>query len=320
MPDPNNGQLISTAWENYVGTKPVDQLFPEFWMLEYFTEKNGGLTTLDGGRTINTPVSYAVNPNFRSLTQNETIDTSRVDFIDEAEYDWTIHGGSVVYDEMELFKASGKSAKLDLLAAKVENGINSHKQDLSTALMAATTGNNVSGLQTLVPVTATSGSPGGISKSTYSWWRSYSVSGAKTSTDFDNLRARLKTAFNTCSVGFGGAHPTVVATTQTVYEGYEGLLTPNERFTSKASGDAGFKNGTLKFKGIDMGFDTGILAGAAYLLNPSGIKLAVGKGHWMKMGKEIESINQFTKVKKFHSFLQLYLTEPRRLGVIHSIT
>jgi len=320
MADPNNGQLISTAWENYVGTKPVDQLFPEFWMFKYFTEKNGGLKTLDGGRTINTPVSYAVNPNFRAITQNETVDTSRVDFIDEAEYEWTIHAGSVVYDEMELFKASGKSAKLDLLAAKVENGIQSHKQDLSTALMAATTGNNVSGIQTLIPTTATSGSPGGISKNTYTWWRSYSVSGAQTTTAFDNLRARMKTAFNSTSVGFGGNHPKAIATTQTVFEGFEGLLTPNERFNDKSSGDAGFKNGTLKFKGVDIGYDGGILSGAMYFLNPDGIKLAVGKGHWMKMSKEIEAINQFTKVKKFHSFLQLYLTEPRLLGVIHSIT
>ena len=320
MPDPNNGQLISTAWENYVSDKAVDQLFPEFFMFKYFTEKNGGLKTLDGGRSIVTQVSYAVNPNFRSITQNETVDTSRVDFIDEAEYDWTIHAGSVVYDEMELFKASGKSAKLDLLAAKVENGIQSHKQDLTTALLGATSGNNVSGIQTLIPTTATSGSPGGISKSTYSWWRSYSVSGAQTTTAFDNLRARMRTAVNTTSIGFGGDAPTLAATTQTVFEGYEGLLTPNERFTDKSSGDAGFKNGTLKFKGIDVGYDASILAGAMYFLSPRGIKLAVGKGHWMKMGKEIESINQFTKVKKFHSFVQLYLTEPRRLGVIHSIT
>lgn len=320
MPDPNNGQLIATAWENYVTGKAVDQLFPEFWMLKYLTEKNGGLKTIDGGRTINAQVSYAVNPNFASITQNDVVPTSRVDFIDEAEYDWTIHAGSVVWDEMELFKASGKGAKLDLLAAKVENAVMSHKQDISTALMGATSGNNVSGLQTLIPTTATSGSPGGISKNTYSWWRSYSVSGAQTAAAFDNLRARMRTAFNTTSVGFGGNHPKVIATTQTVFEGYEQGLVANERFTDKSSGDGGFKNGTLKFKGVDIGYDTGILSGAMYFLNPEGIKLAVGKGHWMKMSQEIESINQFTKVKKVHSFVQLYLTQPRLLGVIHSIT
>jgi hypothetical protein len=320
MPDPNNGQLISTAFENVISNKAVDQYFTEFFMLKYLTEKNGGLKYVDGGRSITTNVSYAVNPNFRSITQNETVDTSRVDFIDEAEYDWTIHAGSVVWDEMELFKASGKSAKLDLLQAKIENAVASHKEDISTALVAATTGNNVSGLQTLIPDTATSGSPGGISKSTYSWWRCKSNSGANSGTAFNTLRAKLTLTFNECSKGFGGNHPKFIAMGQTPFEGYESLLTVNERFNDKSSGDGGFKNGTLKFKGVDIGYDSRIASTRAYLLNPDGIKLAVGKGHWMKMGKEIESINQFTSVKKFHSFIQLILTEPRLLGVVHSIS
>ena len=320
MADINNGQLIATAFENVVSTKPVDQYFDEFFMLKYLTEKNGGLKTVDGGRNIVTSVAYAVNPNFRSITQNETVDTSRVDFIDEAEYDWTIHAGSVVWDEMEVFKASGQSAKLDLLEAKIKNAIDSHKEDISLALVASTSGNNVSGLQTLIPDTATSGSPGGISKTTYSWWRSNSSSGALSVTSGDTLRARMRTTFNACSKGFGGNHPKFIAAGQTPFEIYESLLTPNERFNDKSSGDAGFANGTLKFKNVDIGYDERIAATRMYFLNPDGIKLAVGKGHWMKMGKEIESINGFTKVKKFHSFLQLYLVEPRLLGVIHSIT
>ena len=320
MADVNNGQLVATAFENVVTNSPIDQYFDGFWLFNYFTEKNGGLKHIDGGRNIVVSVEYAVNPNFRSITQNETVDTSRVDFLDEAEFDWTIHAGSVVWDEMELFKASGQSAKLDLLEAKIKNGINSHKEDLSLALVASTSGNNVSGLQTLVPDTATSGSPGGISKTTYSWWRSNSVSGALSATAFDTLRARMRSTYNNCSQGFSGNHPKVIVSGQTPFEGYESLLTPNERFNDKSSGDAGFKNGTLKFKGVDIGYDDRIASTRMYMLNPDGIKLAVGKGHWMKMGKEIESINQFTKVRKVHSFVQLYLTQPRLLGVIHTIS
>jgi hypothetical protein len=320
MADINNGQLISTAFENVVSNQPVDQYFDEFWMLKYFTEKNGGLKYIDGGRNIVTSVAYAVNPNFRSITQNETVDTSRVDFIDEAEYDWTIHAGSVVYDDMELFKASGKSAKLDLLEAKIKNALDSHKEDLSTCLVGTTSGNNVNGLTSLIPETATSGSPGNISKTTYSWWRSTSSSGALSSTSGDTLRARMRTMYNACSKGFGGNHPKVIAGGLTGFEIYESLLTANERVHDKSSGDAGFSNGTLKFKKVDIGYDERITTNKMFFLNPDGIKLAVGKGHWMKMGKEIESINQFTKVKKFQSFLQLYLVEPRLLGVIHSIS
>jgi hypothetical protein len=320
MADINNGQLISTAFENVVTSAPIDQFFTDSWIFKYFTEKNGGLKYIDGGRNIVASVSYAANPNFRSITQNETVDTSRVDFIDEAEYEWTIHAGSVVWDEMELFKASGKSAKLDLLEAKMKNAIASHTEDIATALVAATSGNNVNGLQTLIPDTTTSGSPGNISKSTYSWWRSPAASGANTGTAFNRLRPVMTTIYNTCGLGFAGKHPTVFVSGQTPFEGYESLLVANERFMNKKDGNGGFADGTLKFKAADIGYDTRVASTRMYALNPEGIKLAVGKGHWMKIGKEIESINQFTKVKKFHSFLQMYLEQPRLLGVITGIS
>jgi hypothetical protein len=320
MPNPQYGQLVASAFENVATKKPIDQIFVDFWFFRYFTEKSGGLKTMDGGRNVEFSVEYAVNPNFRSVTDQETLDTSRVDFIDAATYEWKIHAGTVVYDEMELFKASGDSAKLDLLAAKIQNAINSHKEDISDSIVAATSGNNVSGLQTLIPDTATSGSPGGISKTTYSWWRSTSASGAQTSTAFDNLRARMRTTYNACSKGYNGNHPKVGVSGLAPFAGYESLLVANERFTSKDQGDGGFKNGTLKFKGMDLGYDERVADTRMYFLNPDGLKLVVGKGHWMKMGKDIEAINQFSYVRKFHSFLQLCVTEPRLLGVIHSIS
>lgn len=319
MANPQYGQLVASTFEKVITSKPIDQLFDEFWFFKYMTEKNGGLKTIDGGREIEVSVEYAVNPNFRSVTDNETLDTSRVDFLDAATYDWKIHAGTVVWDEMEMFKASGDSKKLDLLAAKIDNAIKSHKEDISDALVGATSGNNVSGLQTLVPDTATSGSPGGISKSTYSWWRCNSADGGKTTTAFDNLRSAMRSMYNDCSQGMNGNHPTVIASGLTPFEGYEGLLIANERFTSKDKGEGGFKNGTLKFKGTDIGYDERLLDDNMYFLNPDGLKLCVGKNHWMKMGKDIEAINQFSYVRKFHSFLQLILTQPRLLGVLYDI-
>lgn len=319
MANPQYGQLIATAFENVVTSKPIEQIFEEFWLFNHLTKKNGGLVTLDGGRNIEFTLSYAANPTFRSITQNETLDTSSTDFIDAATYEWKFHAGTVRWDEAELFKASGESAKYDLLAAKVSNAVNSHKEDLSTALVAATSGNNVSGLQTLIPDTNTSGSPGGISKSTYSWWRSTSQAGTQTSTAFDNLRSSYRTAYNGASTGYSGKHPTVMVSGLAPFAGYEQILVANERITDKKDGDAGFKNAALKYKGATYGYDERIGA-RCYFLNPDGIKLAVGKGHWMKMGKDIESINSLSYVRKFHSFLQMCVVEPRLLAVVHTIS
>jgi len=323
MADPQWGQRVASSFENVITSKPIDQLFKEFWLFNYFTKKNGGMLTLDGGRNIEVTLDYKVNPNFTSTSESETLTVSGVDTVDAATFTWKAHTGSITWNEMELFQCSGESAKYDYLANKITNAVNSHKDDISDALVADGTGNSskdMNGLQLLVADSPSSGTPGGINRATYTWWRNQAVSGAQTSTAFDNLRARMRSQYNDCSKGFNGNHPKVIASGLDAFQGYESLLVANERFTSKDNGDGGFKNGTLKFKGADIGYDEKISDARMYLLNPDGLKLVVGKGHYMKMGKEIESINQLSFVRKFHTFLQLVLKEPRLLGVIHSIS
>lgn len=324
MAVPQYGQAVASAFENVITSKPVDQIFDEHWLFQHFTKGNGGLKYLDGGRNIEVTLDYLVNPSFKSYSDMETLDTNRVDTVDAATFEWKEHGGTIVWSEIELFKNSGESAKYDYLANKVDNAIKSHKENISLALVGDGTGNsskNINGLQNLIPDTATNYSPGGISRTTYSWWRANSTSGANGGgSAFVNLRASLRTIYNDCSQGFGGNHPKLVVFGPAAYEGYESILVANERIMTKDSGDAGFKNGTLTFKGAKTGYDERISDARAYFLNPDGIKLVVGKGHFMKMGKEIESINQLSFVRKFHTICQLIVTQPRLLGVVHSIS
>lgn len=322
MADPQYGQFVASTWERVITPKPVDQIFEDFWVFNYFTKKNGGLIELDGGRRIDVTLDYLVNPSFKSVSDMEQLDTTRVDTVDAASFDWREHAGAVVWSERELFMCSGEGAKFDLLANKIANAVNSHKEDISLALVGNGTGNsgkNINGLQNLIADSPGSGSPGGISRTDFSWWRNQQMSGAKTSTAFDNLRGQMRNIYNACSKGYSGNHPKVVVSGLAPFAGYEGLLIANERFTDKKSGDGGFKNTTLKFKGADIGYDERIDNGRMYFLNPDGLKLVVGKGHFLKQGKEIESINSNTHVKKFHSYLQFVLKEPRILGVLTAI-
>lgn len=323
MANPNVGKAVASAWETLITNKPVDQVFDDFWLFKHFTKENGGLITRDGGRQIAVSVDYQKNPNFKSYSDMEVLDTNRVDTVDEAQFDWKEHGGAIVWSEIELFKNSGDSAKFDYLANLVENAKNSHKEDIALAMVSNGTGNsgkNINGLKNLIPDTATDGSPGGISRTTYSWWRANATSGAQSASDFDNLRAAYREMYNACSKGYSGNHPKTLVSGLGAFEGYESILVANERFTSKNEGDAGFKNAALKFKGATYGYDERIADDDAYFLNPDGLKVVVGKGHFMKMGKDIEAINQFSFVRKFHTFMQMVTVEPRLLGVVHSIS
>jgi hypothetical protein len=63
--------------------------------------------------------------------------------------------------------------------------------------------------------------------------RNQQTSGAQTTTAFDNLRAAMRSIYNLCSNGITDQHPSFGVTTRTVFEGFEGLLLANERFTDK---------------------------------------------------------------------------------------
>jgi hypothetical protein len=326
MPAPNVGQIVAATWAKLVTDKPEDQVFSDRWLFDRLTTKNGGLRKVDGGSPIEISLQYATNTTFRSMADMETVDVQRIDVFDAAQFDWREHAGSITYSDIQEFKSSGDGQKFDLIAALIENGIESHKNDLSAAMYLDGTGNdskNILGLQALVADSPSSGIVGTINRGTFSFWRNVQVSGAKTTTAFDNLRARMRTAYNTVSLGVAGSHPTFGVTDQTVFEGYESLLTANERYDTddkKNGGDAGFNGEKLKFKGMLLSYDPACTGSRLYMLNEKYIHLMVASNCFMKLGKEQEPINQFIKVRKVHTIAQMVVRQPRRLAVITSIT
>ena len=319
MAAPNVGELIASTWPRLVTDKPEDQVFGDRWLFDQFTTKNGGLKKLDGGSPIEVSVEYATNTTFRSYADMETLDIQRIDVFDAAQYEWKEHSGTITYSLIEEFKNSGEGRKFDRIAGRLENAISSHKDDISTAMYGTVASNskNINGLQDLVPDDPTTGTVGLINRATFTFWRSKQITDGGAS--FSTLRANMRTMYNNCSKGMAGEHPTVIVTDQTSFEGYESLLTANERFTDKTSGDAGYKNEALKFKGAKIGYDEDCGAGRMYFLNPKFIYVCVAKGVWVSLSKELEPVNQNARVRKVLSFLQFITKQPRRTGVITSI-
>jgi hypothetical protein len=319
MAAPNIGQLVAASYNRVVTDKPEDQIFSDRWLFDQFTTKNGGLKKVDGGNEIEVTIQYTTNTTFRSYSDMETIDVQRIDVFDAAQFSWKEHSGSITYSILQEFKNGGDTRKFELIAGLIENGVESHKNDISTALFGTVSSNskNINGLQDLVADDPTTGTVGNINRATFTFWRSNQITDGGAS--FSTLRANMRTMYNNCSNGMGGDHPTVIVTDQTVFEGYEGLLTTTERFTDKSSGDAGFKNEVLKFKGAKIAYDENTGASRMYFLNPKFIHLYVAKGIFMKLGKELEPVNQHSRTRKIHTIAQFVVRQSRRLGVITSI-
>jgi hypothetical protein len=322
MPTVNAGQRVAANWETVVKTKPEDQIHDDYWLLNQLSHGEG-FVGKSGGDYIVCPIEYALNGTVASYSDLDTISTTRYDVFDRYEAQWKEYAGTYAISDLESDRNAGEGQVFDLRSAKLENLKNSIRSTFNADLFGAGTANSskvFTGLQALVAVSPSSGTVQGVDRGSYSFARNQQVTGTLTTSAFDNLRASMRSAYNQASNGISSDHPSFGVTTRTVFEGFEGLLLANERFDSKESGDGGFKNEVLKYKGMKLSFDNDCLSGAMYLLNPKFLKLVYKSGAWMKAQPVQRPVNQTADFVVIRTMANLFTTNPRRLAVISAIT
>jgi hypothetical protein len=322
MPDPNVGQRVAANWEAVVGTKPEDNIHDDYWLFNQLS-KGDGFLGRSGGDFVATPLEYALNTSVAAYSDTDTISTTRVDVFDRAQFEWKEIAGTAIMSDIEADRNKGEGQVFALLPAKLESLRNSMRGEINRQMFSngtGTGGKEIGGLQYLISATPAVGIVGAINRANFAFWRNQQAAGTSTTTAFDNLRAVMRSIYNLCSNGIGDAHPSAIVTTRTVFEGFEGLLLANERFTSKDEGDGGFKNEVLKFKGAKISYDNDCPAGTMYFFNPRFLKLAYITGSWMKMLESVRPANQTLTVYPVRTVCNLITNNARRLGVITAIT
>lgn len=322
MANPNVGIRVAANWETVVKTKPEDQINNDYWLFNQLSEGDGFLSK-SGGDFIVQPIEYALNGAVSSYSDLDIINTTRYDVFDRYEAQWKETYGTYVLSDLEDDRNSGDGQVFDLRAAKLQNLYNSIRSNLNTQMFSDGTGNgskDITGLQKLVSSAPTSGTVQGVDRAVWSFARNQQTSGAQSASAFDNLRAAMRSIYNLCSNGITDQHPSFAVTTRTVFEGFEGLLLANERFTDKSNGDGGFKGEVLKFKGAKISYDVACPSGVLYFLNPQFLKLVYKSGSWMKAQPPIRPANQTADVVIIRTMANLFATNPRRLGAVTSIT
>lgn len=322
MPDPNRGQRIAANWEAVVGSKPEDQIFEDYWLLNRLS-KGQAFVGKSGGDFIAVPFEYNFNGTVASYSDDDPISTIRYDVFDRYEIQWKEYAGTYVISDLEADRNAGEGMVFNLAPAKLENLRNSIRNTFNQDLYLAGTVNSsktFTGLLTLVSATPTSGVVQGVDRASFTFARNQQTTGTQTASAFDNLRAAMRSNYNLCSNGISGDHPTFGVTTRTVFEGYEGLLLANERFTSKDEADGGFKNEIVKFKGALLSYDNDCTSGTLYWLHEKYLKLYYKTGAWMKAQPPIRPANQTIDVILIRTMANLVALQPRRLGCVTTIT
>lgn len=258
MANPNVGQRHAAAWQKLTNDgKPEDNIFEEYSQLHRL-ETDNAFRSFTGGRSLIGTIEYQVNSTVESISPTTTLNTEIVDVFDEWEANWKQYAGTFSMTSVEEAENRGDSAKFSLEKAKLKNLRSSMRKTINEHIFANTaTATDLSGLQSLVPDSPSSGTVQTINAGTYSFWRSKQTSGAKTTSDYDNLRASMRTIRTSCARGQGVAYPEYYVTGSTTFNGFESLLIPNERISNKdnKSANASFKGDVYYFGDAEVFWD-----------------------------------------------------------------
>jgi hypothetical protein len=327
--------LVTTTLDKI---RPVltDQISNENVLLAWLNSKSR--VTIDGGTVIRRPVLTAFNDTVGSYSGYDVIDTTPQEGMGWAEFPWAQHAGSVVISGEEVKKNSGSAQLINLLQAKFDQLKLSVADDLNAMFYGDGMGNSqkdMIGLKGIVSngtqnaAAATDVHLGGISATTYTFWKAVVRTAAVDLTTFDGVVA-LNNVYNT--IRLNRSKVDIEITTQANYEAYEALAVPNIRFQSLKAADLGFES--IAHKTAEVVFDpdcpaTGTIndgtvtisgGGAWFMLNSDRLEFVQHADEWLNPTDFVRPYNQDAKVALILSMGNLITDSRRSHGVAVATT
>lgn len=273
MADVNLGLLASTTLQKYHKTL-VDNIFKKHAILDHLRQ-NGGTKMYDGGRQLVAPLMYSSNSTVQTFSGTDELDVTYQDGIDASTWDWKYYNVAISFSLVEKSKNRGRSQVINLLKAKIKQAEMSLSERLNNDLINGDGSEEVYGLDTIIGTTT---EVGGISGTTYSWWRS-TVDSTSETISFSDMRTTKNTANN----GNGGSNVSLIVTTQTLYEDLFSQLTntysynlPNTK-EGRRLVDASFE--AMEFEGVPVVYDEDMTSGEMLFINKDNYKLGILEGY-----------------------------------------
>lgn len=313
MPNANYDTILSTTLANHM-PKLVDNIFSARPFV-YFLKQAGQIRTISGGSKIVLPLLYAQNGTAASYSAYDSITTTAQTGITAAEYNWKQYAATISISGIEEAQNNSEEQIINLLEAKTFQAEESITEKFDEMFITSDgTGNSNKdwlGLAKLVK-DSSSTNIGGINQATDTWW----APGHKNTTATALTLAQMRTAYNTVSVG--NDQPNVILTTRTLFEKYEDLLQPQERFMDSKTADGGFQN--LLFKGAPIVYDNYVTAGDVYFLNTKYIRLVGHSDTWFKPTPFVRPNNQDARFAQILCYGELTISNRARQGVLTAKT
>ena len=278
MPNPNWTEILTTTLESR-NKDFADNITNNNALLAVLNSRSK-VQPVTGGNVILEELEYAENSTFQFYTGYEILDISPSDVFTAAEFAWKQASVNVTCSGLETeVQNTGPEQVIKLLEKRIGNARRTAANNMSTAVYSdgtGTSGKEVGGLQLLVADDPTTGTVGGIDRSSAvnAFWRNQtsgdvSFTGASPDPSLAADRATLRREMNALwlETKRGTDTADIIVADTNMYSTYWESLTEIQRIASSNEAVGGFE--TLKYVTADVIYDgdSGIPSNHMYFLN-----------------------------------------------------
>lgn len=290
--------------------------------------KKGKIRTEDGGYEIVCPLEYAENGTYQRYSGYDTLNVAASDVISAAQYSWCQAAVHVTASGLELRQNSGENRMINLAKSRLSNALRTFKNNLSSDLYSdGSASNQIGGLQKIIADTNTN-TVGGISGSTYSFWRNVvqdASSPLQGGGAITSSKSTIKSLMNPLWLELtrGNEAPDIIVSSNEYFTYFWESLQDNQRYSGTETdlAKAGFN--ALKYVTADVVADGGtnlsggITANHMYFINTDYLELVVHRDANLTEVPEMRSINQDAVVIPIIWQGNLVCSNRQMQGVIH---
>lgn len=323
MPSPNSSfnELLSLTVQEL-----EDELFDQILAKNAMTamlKESGMVVPKDGGPTIVIPIMYAENGSYKRYSGAEALDTSSNDTFSAFQYNWCQVAIAIQAHGREILQNSGRSQHRDLIKSRVMNAKTTFENQFNIDLLSAgTETNQVGGLQLLIADLPTSGTVGGVSRSSYTfarnaYYRATTDGGAALSAS--NIVGYMD-ALDIQIQAYRGKTKVILAD-DNAYKFYEQAVHPLQRLTDPNGMLAKLGFDTYKYKRAEVILEpsiSGMPGSTMYFLDPEVLELNPHTDRNLARLPKRESFNQDAQIEYLAWMGNLTAKNFRRLGVLNN--
>ena len=267
------------------------------------------------------PVEYKDNDTVTMISRGGAVSLADNDPITSAYYEKKTMAGNVTQFRDDALANRGEGAMFKLIDAKISNLIKSKQVKFEDQLVATSlTAGNITPLSTLVESTAEASQTttvGGISRTSYDWFRNHSESVTGLAMD-TYVQEKFQAQYNNVEAEGNGPPDAILCDNQTHMD-YENYALLDKQYINTMIGDVSFT--LMHYKGVPV-IKVPKMSNArrAYFLTSSTIEFFVTPDMWFSWTDWKEPDNQpFDKVKQCVSQCQLGISNPRFNSVMYNI-